>query len=124
MAASPAYARTGLLPFASVVALYAVSIAGIVLAGRNWILVAFLASMAFAVVNPMVCAFGDRWWRDTVESGIGFVGTFVMYAVLAEADVISLREDAMGLLGPAMLYAAAVPTSGVLRLLVRRLRHG
>lgn len=127
MAASPAgYApdRSSLAPFASIAVLYAVSLGGVAIAGRNWLLVGFLASVAFAIVNPILCAFGGRWWRDTAVSAMAFVGTFVLYGALGDAGVIAIREDAMALLGPLMVYLAAVPASGLMRLLVRQLTHG
>ena len=124
IAAPPAAApRSNVAPLASVVLLYAATLSAAVLAGRNWIAFVFLAAAAFAVINPILCAFGQAWWRDTLLSAVGFVGTFVMVGALAEAGIIPMREDAMGMLGPMMIYFGAVPTSGLVRLLLRTWRE-
>jgi len=123
-ASSAAVARPSTAVFVSVMLLCAASLAAAALAGRNWVAFVFLAAAAFAVVNPILCAFGHSWWRDTFVSAVGFVGSFAMVGMMANAGVIPSRDDAMGMLGPVLIYLGAVPASGLIRLLLRTWREG
>jgi hypothetical protein len=105
-------------PLISVVLLSVASLAAAVLGGRNWIPFVFLTAVAFAVINPILCAFGPSWWRDTTFSALGFFGNFVMLGALVNAGIIPMRDDGMGMAGPVMIYLGAVPASGLLRLLL------
>jgi hypothetical protein len=123
MIAASAVPQSSPAPLVSVVLLYAATLAAALLADRNWLFFVFLAALAFAVINPILCAFGHAWWRDTLLSAVGFFGTFVMVGALANADIIPMREDVMGMVGPVLIYLGAVPASGLLRLLLRMWRQ-
>lgn len=98
-----------------VAALYAVIIAGVAFAGDLWLLVALGASLAFAVLNPLGCAFRGAWWLETIVSGAFFLGTLLLYDLLNQMGAVRLREDAMVFLAPVLLYLVAVPVSGIIR---------
>jgi hypothetical protein len=124
IAVSPsAAARSSAAAFVSVVVLYAATLAAAGLAGRNWIAFVFLAATAFAIINPMLCACGQSWRRDTMLSAFGFFGAFVMVGVMTRAGMIPVRHDAMGLVGPVMIYLGAVPASGLVRRLLAMWRR-
>jgi predicted CDP-diglyceride synthetase/phosphatidate cytidylyltransferase len=97
--------------------LYAVILAAVAVAGSAWILVALGASLVFCVANPLACALRQAWWRETLVSGVLFLGTLFLYSILDGMGAIRLREDSMVFAAPVIFYFVAVPVSGVIRLI-------
>jgi hypothetical protein len=111
-------------PFVQVCALYAIILGAAVLAGTGWLAWAFVASLLFAVVAPITCALRDAWWAETTLCAVCLFATVPLYSVLEAVGLIRLREDAMGLLGPLLVYAMCVPISGLIRYARVRLAGG
>jgi len=82
--------------------------------GPGW-MVSLIGLCLFSVANPLTCALGDHWWRDTVLSAVAWGAIFA--AIGALPGLKTLGEGAMVYLLPVMIYPVAVAISGVIRLI-------
>jgi len=101
-------------PLVQVAVLYVVALLSASVGGEAGALAATGLMTVFAVVNPLTCALGTAWWVQTVASSALFALLFA--ALGATPGVAALREGAMVFLLPLVVYAAAVPVGGLLRL--------
>lgn len=100
-------------PVVHLVVLYALALGAALLAGAPGGIAAMAAMTIFAVVNPLVVAFGESWWISTLIAAMGFG---VLFAALGATPAVrAMREGATIFVLPAMVYLAAVPLSGLIR---------
>jgi len=78
-------------------------------------LVALGGLCLYGVANPLMCALGGHWWRDTFVSAVAWIVIFATAGALPGMTV--LREGATVFLLPMMIYPTAVAISGIIRLI-------
>ncbi|MEZ5292902.1 MAG: hypothetical protein R2745_17610 [Vicinamibacterales bacterium] len=101
-------------PIGQLVALYVLTLGAATFGREPGGLAAMALMTLFAVVNPLVAGLGAGWWATTFISATGFGLLFAL--VGATPAVKGMREGATVFLLPAMVYLAAAPLSGLVRL--------
>ncbi|MGE0816929.1 MAG: hypothetical protein AB7O28_02750 [Vicinamibacterales bacterium] len=101
-------------PVVQLVALYVLALGAATFGAEPGGLAAMALMTLFAVANPLVAGLGTGWWATTFISATGFG---LLFALVGTTPAVkAMREGATVFLFPAMVYMAAAPLSGLVRL--------
>lgn len=100
-------------PVGQLVVLYVLTLGAATFGGEPGALAAMGLMTVFAVANPLAAGLGTGWWAATFISAAGFGLLFAL--VGATPAVKAMREGATVFVLPAMVYLAAAPLSGLVR---------
>lgn len=114
---SPAsLARAVAHPFGLLALAWLVGILPVVVGGEAGALISAFGLAAMGVAQPLLAAFGTRWWFHSALGLVGWAALFVTLGSLPQVE--ALHEGAMVYLLPFMVYPAALGVSGLLRLVL------
>jgi hypothetical protein len=93
-----------------------VGIPSMVIWRRVAVSIALAALSLFSVADPLLNVFRRSWWMGALVSAGTWMALFITFAATANA-IEPMREGAMVFLLPMMIFAGALPLSGIVRLI-------